>query len=169
MALCSCRVLYRWWLRRPQVYWCLLGMVDTKQQQRKITTPRCRLTTQRQYTQNLLTTPRPPSSTQLKLQSNTRKLTLPRATTPKPPSITLPRETSPKRLSITLQPTLLQLTILMISTILFLGSYCTEAQVYYTTKAVEYYTEAPKYYNATYTAPAQHTEALEYCYTTEAL
>ncbi|EFX83914.1 hypothetical protein DAPPUDRAFT_239025 [Daphnia pulex] len=32
--------------------------------------------------------------------------------------------------------------------------YCAKAQVYYTTKAVEYYTEAPKYYNATYTAPA---------------
>jgi hypothetical protein len=44
MASCCCWVLYRWWLGRPLVYRCLLGMADTK--------PQCRrLTTQQQYTQ----------------------------------------------------------------------------------------------------------------------
>jgi hypothetical protein len=49
-----------------------LGMVDTKQQQRKNTTPCLRLTAQqRQNTRHLLTTPRPPSTTPPRLQSIT--------------------------------------------------------------------------------------------------
>jgi hypothetical protein len=115
MALCCCWLLYRWWLGRPRVYRCL-GMVDSKQQQRKNSTPRCSLNTQqRQHKQHLFTTLMLVSTTPPRLQDytktyaylsdlrNTEVFLFPE----------LHRVTSPKRLSTTLR---LPITILIIAT-----------------------------------------------------
>ncbi len=92
---CCCWVLYRWWLGRPREYRCLLSLVDTKQQRRRLTAQRS------QHTQHLLTTPRLPRTTppsrlpqpttptlsSTSLQATTKLRLL--FTTPRPPSITL--------------------------------------------------------------------------------
>ncbi|EFX77724.1 hypothetical protein DAPPUDRAFT_247291 [Daphnia pulex] len=131
-------------------------MVDFKQQQRKNSTPRCRLNAQCQHTQHLLTTLRLLSTTTTppRLQSTTRNLTLPQATKPKyysaPSYITEAPEyytDAPKYYTTTY-------AALAYSTdapkCYSDHSHYTEATAYYTTKAVEYYTKASKYYTATY-------------------
>jgi hypothetical protein len=66
------------WLGRPRVYRRLLDMVDTKQQQRRNSTPRRQPTTKRsQHTQQLLTTPRFPSATPPRLPELRDKLRCP--------------------------------------------------------------------------------------------
>jgi hypothetical protein len=147
MALCCCWLLYRRWLGRPvygwgdRVYRCLLGMVDSKQQQWKNSTTRCSLNTlQRQHTQHLLTTLTLVSTTPPRLQDYTKTDAslscytevflcpeLHRVTPPKAPEyyIEAPNYYSDH------------------------SSY-TEAAACYTNKAVEYYTEASKYYTETY-------------------
>jgi hypothetical protein len=121
---------------RPRSYRCLLGMVDTKHQQRKNSKPRRHLSTQQFFsflrnTQYLLTNRGPQITTPPRLQSIARSITLPRATilmitllwvtSPRRLSTTLSLASTPPKLqSITLQSTLLQYTILMLPITIFL-------------------------------------------------
>ncbi len=117
MAFCCCWLLYRWWLGRPRgdrVYWCLVGMVDSKQQQRKNSTPRCSLNTQqRQHTQHLFTTLMLVSTTPPMLQDYIKTYASLSYYTEVFLCPELHRVTSPKRLSTTLR---LPITILIIAT-----------------------------------------------------
>jgi hypothetical protein len=116
MASCFCWVLYRWCDDRPLVYRCLLGMVQTKPQRRRLPTQ----LTQRPvpvpmspwYGANQTATPYTTYATTssctevfqyytTKASETYPQLTPPRATTLTPWSITLPRVTTPPRRPIT--------------------------------------------------------------------
>ncbi len=149
MASCSCWVLYRWWLDRPLMYRCLLGMADIKPQLRRVPT---QLTQRGSCTEvfKYYTTKAP--------ELYTKTYAAPSHT---PWSITLPRVTTPPRRRSTtwfyvccpfyytevLSITLLSLltACIFLSTILFFSCY-TEVPAF-STKTAEYYTEVAKYFS----------------------